>query len=52
MLQALQAQMQELQQKGVADQLQHEEERHKQEEERRRQAEEMAQLKEKNKRLL
>jgi len=52
MLQALQAQMQELQQKGVADQLHHEEERRKQEEEWRRQAEKMAQLKEQNKRLL
>jgi len=51
MLQTLQAQMQELQQKGVADQLHQEEERRKQEEERHRQAEEMVQLKEQNKRL-
>jgi len=46
MLQALQAQMQELRQKGITDQLRHEEDRRKQEEEQRLQAEEMAQLKE------
>jgi len=52
MLQTLQAQMQELLQKGVTDQLRLEEERRKQEEERQQQAEKMAQLKEQNKRLL
>jgi len=52
MLQALQAQMQELPRKGTVDQLRHEEDQRKQEEERRRQMEEMAQLKEQNKRLL
>jgi len=46
MLQALQAQMQELLRKGTANQLRHEEDQRKQEEERRQQVEEMAQLKE------
>jgi len=52
MLQTLQAQMKELRQKGIANQLRHEEDQRKQEEERCRQADEMAQLKEQNKRLL
>jgi len=52
MLQTLQTQMQELLQKGVTDQLCHEEDMRRQEEGRQRQAEEMAQLKEHNKRLL
>jgi len=52
MLQALQAQMQELLQKGVTDQLRQEEEKKRQEEELQRLAEEKAQLKEQNKRLM
>jgi len=52
MIQALQAQMEELQQKGIADQLRHEKDRRKQEEEWRRQADEVTHLKEQNRRLL
>jgi len=52
MIQALQAQMEELRQKGIADQLRHKEDRRKQEEEWCRQANEMAHLKEQNKKLL
>jgi len=50
-IQALQAQMEELRQKGIADQLRHEEDRRKQEEER-RQADEVAHLKKQNRKLL
>ena len=51
-LQTLQAQMQELLQKGVTDQLRQDEEKKRQEEERQRHAEEIAQFKEQNKRLM
>jgi len=52
MIQALQAQMEELWQKGITDQLRHEEDRRKQEEEWHRQADEVTYLKEQNRRLL
>jgi len=47
MIHVFQAQMEELQQKGIADQLRHEEDRRRQEEDWRRQAEEVSLLREK-----
>jgi len=52
MIQVLQAQIEELRQKGIADQLHHEEDRRKQEEDWRRQVEEVSLLREQNRKLL
>ena len=52
MIQALQAQMEELRHKGIVDQLRHEEDRRKQKEKWHRKADEVAHLKEQNMKLL